>query len=97
MVRSTVIPNPEASVDRLIGGPERYRCVCCGGPTLPIMDWRLPGGKLPGYYICHHCVQHCKTQTKGSQTTYEHIPHRKLPWEAIDSCWAVDLRFKKLK
>jgi len=97
MVSSVLIPNPAEGVESLIAATKRYRCACCRGPALPVLEWRLPRGKQPGYYLCHRCAQFCKVMEKKGALQFEHVKALRLDWDMVDSKWAVDLGFKRLQ
>lgn len=97
MPRSTVIPKPDPSVVHLITSARSYRCACCSGPTLPVLEWHPPEDTRPGYYLCHHCAQGCQTKvSKRSGLRFEHKPYLGIRWEQADRQWATDLGFKRL-
>ena len=86
MVASSVIARPSDAVDRLLKLAVRDRCACCGGPTLPVIEWR---GE---YALCTRCARGC--ESKRGVFTHK-IPAR-IDWERADRVWAVNLGFKKL-
>lgn len=97
MVRSTVIPRPDKRVLDLTVSARQYRCACCGGPALPILEWHEPRGEWPGYYLCHTCAQFCQVEEqKKGRLRFRHTPRPRLDWQKADLRWAVDLGFKKL-
>ncbi|MFQ6059492.1 MAG: hypothetical protein ACE5MB_11510, partial [Anaerolineae bacterium] len=94
MVRSTVIPKPDESLQQLIISTRQYRCACCGGPTLPVLEWHPPQDERPGYYLCSRCARFCHADEEAMR--FEHAPRLRFDWERADQRWAVDLGFKKL-
>ena len=96
MPRSTVIAKPAPRVVHLATSAGN-RCACCGGPTLPVLEWHPPEGTQPGYYLCHHCAQRCRAKvSKQSGLRFEHKPHPRRNWQKADRQWAADLGFKRL-
>ena len=86
MTTSSVIANPASTLDEMLQSSARDRCACCGGPTLPVLEWR---GAIA---LCNRCARFC--ESKGGKYTHN-IPAR-IDWESADRMWAVDLGFKKL-
>ncbi|HEY4689028.1 MAG TPA: hypothetical protein VIK33_06930 [Anaerolineae bacterium] len=86
MTTSTVIASPARAVDEMLRSSARGRCACCGGPTLPVLEWR------GDHALCNRCARHC--EAKGGK--HSHVIPARLDWAAADRAWAVDLGFKKL-
>jgi hypothetical protein len=86
MAVSSVIAKPAGAVDDMLRSNARGRCACCGGPTLPVLEWRGT------YALCNRCARFC--ESKGGKFTHA-IPAR-IDWDAADRRWAIDLGFKQL-
>jgi len=85
MVKSSVVTHPAAQVERLMpAGGER--CACCGGPTLPVLEWR---GE---FALCNRCSRFCKS--KGGK--FAHVVPARIDGTAAHRAWSVDLGFKTL-
>lgn len=86
MAASSVIAKPASEVDSMLGKIGRSRCACCGGPTLPVIEWR---GR---FALCNRCARWC--ESKGGEFT--HVIPARLDWATADRVWATDLGFKRL-
>ena len=86
MVASTVIARPAGAVDEMLKLAHRDRCVCCGGPTLPVIERR---GEVA---LCNRCSLRCESKAG----VYTHTIPARIDWVSADRIWAVDLGFKKL-
>ena len=85
MVASTVIAQPSDQLER-VRSTGRDRCACCGGPTLPVLEWR------GDHAVCYRCARFC--EAKGRQ--YKHVSPARIDRAAADRVWAIDLGFKQL-
>lgn len=83
---STVIARPAGAVAEMLHSKARGRCACCGGPTLPVLEWR------GAFALCNRCARFC--ESKGEAFTHA-VPPR-IDWKAADRAWAIDLGFKVL-
>jgi len=83
---STVIAKPAAAVETMLRSSARGRCACCGGPTLPVIEWR---GK---YALCNRCGRFCESKAG----VWHHAVPARIDWTKADRVWAVDLGFKRL-
>lgn len=86
MATSSVIARPAGAVDEMLHRMPGDRCACCGGPTLPVIEWR---GE---FAVCHRCARWCES-TAGKFT---HRIRARIDRESVDRIWAIDLGFKKL-
>jgi len=96
MVRPTVIPKAPQDLEEFILYNCQGRCVCCGQPALPVLEWHSPRGEWPGYYLCHRCAQFCKVEEAAEMPRCHHREKPAFNWTKTDARWAADLGFKKL-
>ncbi|MER3544347.1 MAG: hypothetical protein C4311_07005 [Chloroflexota bacterium] len=97
MVREIIVSRPESSVEALIASGRRNRCACCGGPVVPVIEYRGPQDERQGYYLCNSCKMLCEVgQTEAGERRFIHHTRQRLDWERADRRWATDLGFKRL-
>lgn len=97
VVSTTMVPDPVGAVERVLANKARYECACCGGPTVPVLEWHPPTAEQPGYYLCHHCAQKCKAEARpGAIPRFEHVVRAPINWAEVNRRWSADLGFKKL-
>ena len=86
MITQSVIAQPAGAVDQMLHRMSRDRCACCGGPTLPVIEWRGT------WALCNRCALRCEF----ADGRYTHTLPSRIDREAVDRIWAIDLGFKKL-
>lgn len=97
MGREMIVSRPESSVEALIASGRRNRCACCGGPVVPVIEYRGPQDERRGYYLCNPCKMLCEvSQTEMGERRFIHHTRQRLDWERADRRWATDLGFKRL-
>lgn len=97
MPQAIIISRPDSSVEELIASGRRNRCACCGGPVVPVIEYRGPQDERRGYYLCHNCKMTCEVgETETGERRFTHRTRPRLDWERADRRWAADLGFKRL-
>lgn len=97
MGREIIVSRPDSSVEELVASGRRNRCACCGGPVVPVIEYRGPQDERRGYYLCNNCKMLCEIgQTETGERRFIHHTRQRLDWDRADRRWATDLGFKRL-